>query len=139
MRRYGIAAAGAGLLGALALLAVLVLEALKAWTEGDPDEVVEPPRAAQRFGADGPELTYVVIGDSTAAGQGAGAVEGSIAWETARALARGRRVTMTNLADSGAVAGDVVSDQLAGAEELAPGLVLLAVGANDVTHLVGRR
>jgi lysophospholipase L1-like esterase len=74
------------------------------------------------------------MGDSTAAGQGA-AYERGIAVGTARALSAGQRVSMTNLGVSGALARDVVSGQLAAAERLRPELVLLAVSANDVTHL----
>ena len=77
---------------------------------------------------------YVVLGDSTAAGVGADDQHG-IAMETTRQLETSRRVEMTNLAVSGARIGDVVHDQLARAETLRPDLVLLSVGANDVTHL----
>jgi acyl-CoA thioesterase I len=90
------------------------------------------------FGNEGPTVTYVVIGDSTAAHVGATAEEG-IAVGTARALAVGRRVAMTNFGISGARARDVVRVQLEAAEALRPDIVLLAVGANDVTHLTPLR
>ena len=77
---------------------------------------------------------YAVLGDSTAAGAGADYQHG-IAMGTTRQLETSRRVEMTNLAVSGARIGDVVRDQLARAEALRPDLVLLSVGANDVTHL----
>ena len=80
-------------------------------------------------------VKYVVLGDSTAAGVGASYDEG-IAMSTARALAQTRRrVTMTNLAVSGARMRDVVKDQLAAAEAEQPDVVLVSAGANDVTHL----
>jgi acyl-CoA thioesterase-1 len=79
-------------------------------------------------------LTYVVLGDSTAAGVGADYQHG-IAMGTTRQLEASHRVEMTNLAVSGARIADVVRDQLARAETLRPDLVLLSVGANDVTHL----
>jgi lysophospholipase L1-like esterase len=88
------------------------------------------------FGRGDAPLTYVVMGDSTAAGVGAPYDDG-IAVGTARDLAAVRAVSMTNLGVSGARAADVVRDQLAAAERAKPELVLLAVGANDVTHLTG--
>lgn len=89
---------------------------------------------AVTFGSDGPPLVYVVMGDSTAAGVG-GSYESGIAVSTARDLGKRFRVTMTNVAVSGARVRDVRRDQLAAAEGLKPDFVLLSVGANDVTHL----
>jgi acyl-CoA thioesterase-1 len=82
----------------------------------------------------GPKLTYVVLGDSTAAGEG-GHYESGIAVSTTRALAERYQVTMTNLSVSGAQIADVRQRQLPAAEKLHPDVVLLSVGANDVTHL----
>jgi lysophospholipase L1-like esterase len=79
-------------------------------------------------------LRYVVIGDSTAAGVGGNYDEG-ITMSTTRALERRHRVTMTNLAVSGARMGDVRRLQLGAAEKIRPDVVLLSAGANDVTHL----
>ena len=79
-------------------------------------------------------MTYVVLGDSTAAGVGAPRDAG-IAVMTARKLTGRRPVTMHNFAVSGAKTADVLRDQLAGAEASRPDLVLISVGANDVTHL----
>jgi lysophospholipase L1-like esterase len=95
-------------------------------------------RDAIQLGSDGPRLVYVIIGDSTAAGVGA-PYEVGIAIGTARHLARTHRVTMTNLAISGARTKGVLDDQLAAAVALKPDLVLLSVGANDVTHLTSIR
>ena len=87
------------------------------------------------FGSGDRTLTYVVIGDSTAAGQGADYEKG-IAVATARALATpGVRVALTNLGVSGARMSDVARDQLRDAERLRPDVVLLSASANDVTHL----
>ncbi len=85
-----------------------------------------------------PHLNYVVLGDSTAAGVGA-PYEDGIARSTERALAARYDVTMTNLAVSGARCADVVRDQLPRAESLKPDLVLVSIGANDVTHLTFTR
>lgn len=86
------------------------------------------------FGTSGPTLVYVVLGDSTAAGVG-GNYERGIAVSTARELGRHARVTMTNLAVSGARMRDVRNLQLPIAETLRADVVLLSAGANDVTHL----
>ncbi|HEX7153466.1 MAG TPA: SGNH/GDSL hydrolase family protein [Thermoanaerobaculia bacterium] len=85
-----------------------------------------------------PALTYVILGDSTAAGVG-GDYEVGIALSTTRVLERQYRVSMTNLAVSGAQFSDVRKKQLPEAEMLRPDLVLLAAGANDVTHLTPLR
>ncbi len=93
-----------------------------------------PSRDPRQFGTQGAKTVYVVLGDSTAAGQG-GDYEKGIAIETAQELAATRRVAMVNLAVSGARAADVVIDQLPLAERLVPDIAMIVVGANDVTHL----
>lgn len=103
------------------------------------DPPFQPPsRDARNFGVSGPSLNYVLLGDSTAAGQG-GNYEQGIAVSTAKHLARAHQVTMVNLAISGARAGDLSREQLPLAERLKPDLVLISVGANDVTHLTSAR
>jgi lysophospholipase L1-like esterase len=86
------------------------------------------------FGSGGSRLVYVVIGDSTGAGVGA-PYESGIAIGTARYLAQTHRVAMTNFSISGARTKGVLEKQVAGAAALKPDVVLLTVGANDVTHL----
>jgi lysophospholipase L1-like esterase len=93
-------------------------------------------RAPVSFGSSGPPLIYVVLGDSTAAGEG-GTYGAGIAMSTARALGERFRVTMTNLSVSGARMRDVRERQLAAAAALHPDVVLLSAAANDVTHLTG--
>src|SRR4051794_2504948 len=97
-----------------------------------------PARTALRFGTAGPPLIYAVLGDSTAAGQGA-AYDDGIAAMTARELAKTRVVMMTNFAVSGAKTKDVLIGQVPAAERIHPDLVLISVGANDVTHLTNIR
>jgi lysophospholipase L1-like esterase len=88
-----------------------------------------------RFGTVGPPfLSYIVLGDSTAAGQGA-AYEDGIAVMTARELAKTRTVILRNFSVSGAKTENVLIEQLPAAEDARPDLVLISVGANDVTHL----
>lgn len=105
---------------------------------GSGQAVFKNPAHAPR--AFGPEargqavLKYLVMGDSTAAGQGADYEQG-IAVGTARALAAARPLTLVNVAVSGARAADVVSGQLPLALEYAPDITLLSISANDVTHL----
>jgi len=117
------------LLGVVGLFAVEVGLALN----GPEDHFQNPSRDARRFGGPGKPLVYVVMGDSTAAGEGAPYDDG-IALETARYLSRSGPVTMTNLAVAGATVDDVVKVQLSQAVTLKPDVVLLAVGANDATH-----
>jgi lysophospholipase L1-like esterase len=93
---------------------------------------------ARSFGSTGPALTYVVLGDSTAAGVG-GTYESGIAVSTAKELGRRYRVSLINLAVSGARLDDVRKLQLPAAARLRPDLVLLSAGANDVTRLTGIR
>jgi lysophospholipase L1-like esterase len=100
---------------------------------GPDDHFHNPSRQPVHFGGPGKALVYVVMGDSTAAGRGAGSAEG-IAVGTAGHLSRSHAVEMVNLGVSGAVIADVVRDQLPQAERLRPDVVLLAVGANDETH-----
>lgn len=121
------------LLTIVGLLGLLVVEAVIARL-GPMDRFVGPSRAPRAFGGAGPRLSYVVLGDSTAAGRGA-PYESGITVATARHLALSRRVTMTNLAVSGARMGDLVRSQVAPAARLRPDVVLIAVGANDVTNL----
>lgn len=86
----------------------------------------------------GPPIRYLVLGDSTAVGVG-GDYERGIVLETARHLAKNRRVDLLNLAVSGARFRDVLREQLARARGWKPDLVLLDVGANDATHLTSSR
>lgn len=121
-------------LAAVGFLAVLVVEAVIA-RRGDAQPFTEAPRTPQTFGASGPRLTYVVLGDSTGAGQGA-PYDAGIAVATARHLASaGRRVSLVNLSVSGAKLADVVAEQLPLAVRLRPDVVLVSAGANDVTGL----
>lgn len=93
-----------------------------------------PGRPPMTFGESGAPAVYAVLGDSTAAGVGAPYDQG-IAVLTAKHLGDSRRVTMYNFAVSGARIRDVLEQQLTAAEALKPDIVLIAVGANDVTHL----
>jgi lysophospholipase L1-like esterase len=81
-------------------------------------------------------LSFVVLGDSTAAGLGAGTPAAAYPSDLARSLAsRGRRVHLTAFGISGARVHDVLTDQVPEAVAASPDLVFVGIGANDVTHL----
>jgi lysophospholipase L1-like esterase len=84
----------------------------------------------------GKALSFVVLGDSTAAGLGAGSAADAYPTDLARELARrGWRVRLTALGVSGARVHDVLTDQVPHAIAVSPDLVFVGIGANDVTHL----
>lgn len=89
------------------------------------------PRQTQFFG-EGKKIVFAVIGDSTSIGQGT-KYEQSIAVQSARFLARSYQVEMTNFGISGATVAGVRTLQVNQASALKPDMVLIAVGANDVT------
>ena len=120
-----------GVIVAIALL--LGVEALLA-LRNKPSPYTNPDPSPTKFGEAGQPLTYVVLGDSTAAGQGADYNQG-IAARSGRYLnSLGLEVTMVNLAVSGARTGNVLQEQLPRLVER-PDIVLISVGANDVTGL----
>lgn len=91
------------------------------------------------FGAeDATPLRFVVLGDSTAAGVGAG--DAAHAYPTVlaeRLAARGRRVTLLALGISGARVADVLHDQVGRAVAAHPQVVFVGIGANDTIHATG--
>lgn len=89
-----------------------------------------------RVGGMGPVLRTVWMGDSTAAGVGATSADTAIPRRVAAALPAASEIT--NLAVSGDRIEDVLVDQLPRLGGLVPDVVLLSVGANDVTHLTSR-
>ncbi len=83
----------------------------------------------------GPNLTYLAMGDSTAAGWGAGDLESTYPHRIASAIAaRGFRVRVVNVAVGGATIAQVRREQSAALQRERPDLVSLTVGANDATH-----
>lgn len=79
-----------------------------------------------------PAQRVVWLGDSTAAGVGAVSRDGALPRQVAELLSEPTELQV--LARSGARVLDVLEDQLPGVASLGPGLVLVSVGANDVTH-----
>lgn len=86
--------------------------------------------------ADGTPLRFVVLGDSTAAGLGAGSPEFAYATVLSERLAgAGYRVELIAHGVSGARVKDVADEQVPLAIEADPDLVFIGIGANDSTHL----
>ena len=86
-------------------------------------------------------IVYVALGDSTAQGIGASRPERGHVGLLARRLraTTGRPVTVVNLSRSGARIHDVVVEQLPRLARLAPDLVTVSVGSNDLRHYDGDR
>ena len=85
--------------------------------------------------ASAPTLTYLIMGDSTAAGWGAATLDMTYPYLVAQAVAaRGFRVRVVNAAVGGATARDVAASQIAAIERWKPDVITLSVGANDATH-----
>ena len=86
--------------------------------------------------AHGRPLRLVVLGDSTAAGVGAGVPELSYPAQLAAELGRdGYRVDLTALGVSGARTADVLREQVPLVESLDADLVFVGIGANDAIHV----
>lgn len=86
---------------------------------------------------DASELTFVVLGDSTAAGLGADDPSGAYPTVLAERLAEQlqRRVRLHAFGISGARSADVLRQQVPKAAALDADLVFVGIGANDVTHV----
>jgi lysophospholipase L1-like esterase len=88
------------------------------------------------FGADdATPLRFVVLGDSTAAGVGAGDAAHAYPTVLAKRLAAdGYRVSLLALGISGARVADVLRGQIDRAATFHPQLVFIGIGANDTIH-----
>lgn len=82
----------------------------------------------------GPALKLLILGDSTAVSQGS-AYEQGYAVAIANHLSTTHTVTYQNLGVSGARAADVAKLQAPQAASFKPDIAVVAVGANDITHL----
>lgn len=88
----------------------------------------------------GTPLVYVALGDSTVQGVGASSAAVTyVARLRERLLAVYPHARTTNLGVAGATSGDVVAGQLERAIALAPDLVTLSIGPNDITGRVSAR
>jgi len=117
----------------VAVITFVIVELLWVLYNGMPIPAPAISRTPQTIGK-GPSLRYVVLGDSTAVSQGGSYDQGYVV-ATAQYLAGTHQVTWVNFAISGSRAADITTTQLKQAVMFKPDLVLIAVGANDVTHL----
>ena len=86
--------------------------------------------------AGGRQVRLVVLGDSTAAGVGAGTPERSYPAQLAARLGEeGYRVKLVALGASGARTADVLREQVPRAEASGADLVFVGIGANDALHV----
>ena len=79
---------------------------------------------------------YVALGDSTGVGVGAQVGGGYPERLYQRMKSLGWPAGILNLAQSGAISSDVVAGQLAKAVEVAPHLITLGIGGNDLWRMV---
>lgn len=119
-------------------ICLIALAALSTSCSSGPKQQPPPAPVEIRVFGSGPPLAYLILGDSTAVNVGGTPGEG-IAVQTAEHLARANSVSMKSLAVSGAQTNDVLDEQLPRLGEFRPDVVLLDVGANDVTHLTSAR
>jgi lysophospholipase L1-like esterase len=126
----GLSVMGASLYGLLRAEATIARRAI-----GNAHE--EPPDATGWYGHHrrGPALKVALLGDSSAAGYGVGAVEETPGAHLASGIAEAadRRVYLRSLAFVGAQTRDLAR-QLDRALPLEPHVAVILVGANDVTH-----
>jgi lysophospholipase L1-like esterase len=86
-----------------------------------------------------PTFTYLVMGDSTAAGWGAGQLTNTYPYRVAAGVAsQGYHVRVINVAVGGALLRDVLQTQVAALKRVRPQLVTVSVGANDATHFTAQ-
>lgn len=120
-------------IGILLLIVVVAANVLIIKYRGSTVAVPTIPRGIEYYGT-GEPLTYVVFGDSTTIAQGGDYDKGYVR-TTARYLAdQGKAVRLHNFGVSGARAADIPAHQIPRAAQITPDIVLIAVGANDVTH-----
>lgn len=117
----------------LLLITLVLIEGLIIKFNGKPVPRPDIPRGKQSVGS-GPLLTYVILGDSTSISQGGDYAQG-YAVQSALHLAQKHTVTYQNFGVSGARVHDVLHEQLPKALTAKPDVVLVGIGANDVTHL----
>lgn len=120
---------------AVAVLGVEVLLASRGPDAPGPPASVDGCVGCTAGSDDERPLRMVWLGDSTAAGVGVADAAGTLPRQVATGL--GRPVRLHVLARSGARIDDVVHDQLPALAGLQPDVVLVSIGANDVTHLTG--
>ena len=99
---------------------------------GENVDVPSIPRQELVLGQ-GSDLRYTVLGDSTAVGQGANYADGIAVRSTVHLAQKSHAVRMNNYGVSGARMNDVLTRQIPQITER-PDIVLISIGANDITH-----
>ncbi len=131
----GLAAAGAAGWGVIKAEAALARRVIGTPFDDSPDD-------DGVYGAgSGTPYDVIVLGDSSAAGMGAEHPHETVGGIVASGVAAltGRPVRLTNRAVVGAESSDLERQLACALEEVAhPGVVLVLVGANDVTHRIER-
>lgn len=117
----------------LAVLFLILIELLIIRFNGSNVAAPSIPREVEKIGSNGEPLKYVVLGDSTTVSQGSDYREG-YAVKSAEHLAEKHQVSFINFGVSGARVKDVLDDQLSKALQEDPDIILISIGANDVTH-----
>ncbi|MDL4772297.1 MULTISPECIES: SGNH/GDSL hydrolase family protein [Thermomonosporaceae] len=129
----GITALGAVTFGLVVVEAKLARKIIQAAPNG------EPPRSDGVYGEGkaGEPLSFVVLGDSTAAGLGVRTPDETPAALLAHGLSAisDRPVRLTNVARSGS-RSEVLAEQIGPALEARPDIAVIMIGANDVTARV---
>ncbi len=135
----GLAAAGAAL-GVLGWGLIKVEAQIARWIVGEPLEKAPDDDATYGAGP-GQPFELVVLGDSSAAGLGADHSYETVGAIIANGVAAltGRRVRLTNAAVVGADSSDLERQLATALEEvLRPDVIVIMIGANDVTHRIDR-
>ena len=104
---------------------------------GPKENFKNPERIIKKIGINEKKLKYMIIGDSTTAGQGA-PYEKGIAIMTLNHLAKSYSVEMLNTSISGAVTKGLLDDQVKFIQEFKPDILLISVGGNNVTALTSK-
>ncbi|MEO6790893.1 MAG: SGNH/GDSL hydrolase family protein [Ornithinibacter sp.] len=135
----GLAAAGAAL-GAVSWGVIHGEAALARWAIGSASDDTPDDNGVYGAGAGG-AYELIVLGDSSAAGLGVDHAYQTVGAIVANGVAAltGRRVQLTNRSVVGAESSDL-DRQLATAleEVMRPDVVIIMIGANDVTHRIER-
>lgn len=84
------------------------------------------------------DFVYIALGDSVAQGIGASSPQKSYVGQIAKHIENttGRKVHIVNVSVTGAIASEVVRDQLPRIKGIAPDLVTLDIGANDINKKI---
>lgn len=84
------------------------------------------------------DFIYVALGDSVAQGIGASSPQKSYVGQIAKHIetTTGRKVHIINVSVTGAIASEVVANQLPRIKDLKPDLVTLDIGANDINKKI---